>query len=186
MKKLAAIFVLISLLTGCVLQNREMDRFLALRAKLLQSNGCSFEAMITADYGKEYYQFGLSCVADAKGNLSFTVREPETIAGITGQISSEGGKLTFDDKALAFELLADGQLSPISAPWVLMKTLRGGYVDATGMDGEYLRATVHDSYRDDALELDIWLDAHDVPIRAEIMYADRKILSIEVKNLEFL
>ena len=178
--------ILLALLPGCVMKNGQMDRFLALRARMLQSKGCSFEVFVTADYGKECYQFSLTCRMDEQGTVSFTVNEPESIAGITGQISAEGGKLTFDDKALAFELLADGQLSPVSSPWVLMKTLRGGYIAAVGMDGEYLRATVHDSYRDDALQLDIWLDQYDNPIRAEILYADRKILSMEVKNLQFL
>jgi len=36
-----------------------------------------------------------------------------TISGITGSLSQNGGKLTFDDKALAFDVMADGLVSPV-------------------------------------------------------------------------
>ena len=48
------------------------------------------------------------------------------------------------------------------------------------MEGEYLRLCMDDSYRDDALHLDIWLNGEDVPAKAEILYGGRKILSMEV------
>lgn len=163
-----------------------MDRVLALRSRVLQSKGCSFDAVITADYGKEICTFTLSCTADEKGNVQFTVKEPAGIAGISGNISAKGGELTFDDKAVAFELLADGQLSPVSSPWVFVKTLRGGYIASGGKDGDYLLATIHDSYKDDALVLDIWFDDDDVPVRAEILWKDRRYLSMDVKNFRFL
>ena len=163
-----------------------MDRVLALRSKLLQAAGCSFTAVITADYGKQISQFTLDCKADPKGNVAFTVAQPETISGITGLVSGEGGKLTFDDQVLAFELLADGQLSPVSAPWIFVKTLRGGYITSVGMDGDNLRSAIDDSYADDALQLDIWHGDGDLPIRADILWDSRRILSMEIKNFQIL
>lgn len=186
MKRLVAIVSLVFLLTGCSAKDPQMDRVLALRSKMLQSKGCSFDAVITADYGKEICSFTLSCTADDTGNVKFTVMEPAGIAGISGNISAQGGNLTFDDKAVAFELLADGQLSPVSSPWVFVKTLRGGYIASSGKDGEYLLATIRDSYNDDALVLDIWFDDDDVPVRAEILWKDRRYLSMDVKNFRFL
>ena len=166
--------------------DENMDRVLALRAKTLQSKLCSFDAVITADYGDQIHKFTLSCASDEKGNVTFTVTAPETIAGITGRIDGAGGKLTFDDRVLAFALLADDQLSPVSSPWVFMKTLRGGYIVSCGMDGDYLLATIDDSYADDALQLDIWLDGGNIPVRAEILWKGRRFLSMEVKNFRFL
>ena len=179
-------FLLALLLTGCAGENEALDRTMALRANLLSASECRFDAVITADYGDKAHRFSVACVADGQGNVTFTVQEPESIAGITGSISGEGGKLTFDDTAVAFELLADGQVSPVSAPFLLIKTLRGGYVTACGSDGEQLRVSIDDSYEEDALHLDIWLGAGDLPVRAEILWSDRRILSLEVKNFEIL
>lgn len=186
MRKMAAVFALLLVLAGCKGENVQMDRVLKLRSKMLNANGCSFDAVITADYGRQSYEFTLACIADNQGNIQFTVQAPDSISGITGRVSTEGGKLTFDDKALAFELLADGQLSPVSSPWVLVKTLRSGYITACGMDGDDLFASIDDSYADDALHMDIWFDAKDLPMRADILWSDRRYLSMEVKNFQFL
>lgn len=154
---------------------------MVLRDKLL-SHECSFDADITADYGDKLHEFSVTCRSDTQGNLSFSVIQPESIAGITGTIEQSGGKLTFDDTALHFELLADGQLAPVCAPWVLLKTLRSGYLTSAGAEGELLRLTIDDSYAEDALHVDIWLDETDVPVRGEILYDERRILSLDVKN----
>ncbi len=158
---------------------------MALRAKLLGA-GVRFEAAVTADYGDEIYSFTMECQADAKGNVSFTVKEPDTIAGITGTADAAGGKLKFEGQVLAFPLMADDQFSPVAAPWVLMKTLRSGYLTSAGMDGEFLRVAIDDSYADDALHLDIWLDGEDIPVRAEVIWQGRRLLSIVVKGFAFL
>lgn len=186
MKRLAAVAVLLVTLWGCAETEEGLDRAMGLRVKLLGSGGWRFDAAITADYGDETCEFAVSCEGDKEGNMTFTVKEPETIAGITGNISAEGGKLTFDDKALAFELLADEQVTPVSAPWIFLKTLQGGNVRSCGMDGDLLRVSIDDSYDDDALRLDIWLDGDDLPVRGEILYRDRRILSLEVTNFEIL
>ena len=183
--KIAVAVILLSLLVGCKGEDRELDRAMALRAELL-AHGCSFDAEITADYGDKLYTFTLSCEGDALGNLGFTVKAPETIEGIAGTIAADGGKLKFEDTVLAFPLLADEQITPVSAPWLLLKTLQGGYLTSAGMDGEYLRLTVNDSYEEDALQLDIWLDSEDRPIRADILYDGRRILALSVLNFQIM
>ena len=185
MKKVLSLLLTGLLLTGCAAAPKEMDRALALRTKLLQASACTFDAEVTADYGDKLYTFGMNCSADAKGELSFRVCAPESISDITGRVSRQGGALTFDQTALHFSLLADDQLSPVSAPWILMKALRGGYITSAGMDGELLRVSVNDSYDDDALNLDVWLDAGDVPQKADICYDGKRILSIRVENVVF-
>ena len=182
MKKVAAVLCLVLFLTGCTGKRGEMDRAMGLRAKLLGCLECSFDVTITADYGDELYTFGMSCVGDNDGSIQFTVTQPETIAGITGSISAEGGKLTFDDTALSFELLADGQVTPVSGPWILMKTLMGGYLTDCVVEEDLLHLDIDDSYEDDALHLDIWLDQNDVPVQTEINYDGRQIVTMEVVN----
>jgi len=185
MKRIIGIVCLLVLLSGCAKGEAELDRAIALRTKLL-SQGVSFDAEITADYGDKTYTFSVSCKTDTGGNLVFSVREPAGISGISGTVSVSGGKLTFDDQALAFPLLADGQLSPVSGPWILMNSLRSGYLSSCGAEGNLLRVAIDDSYAQDALHLDIWLDEKDCPVRGEILWKGRRLLSIAVSNFVFL
>lgn len=182
MKKWVLCLLLLVGLCGCSAESKDLERGLALRTNLLKASGFSFDAEITADYGDKLHQFSMNCQSDREGNVTFQVTAPETITGITGSITEEGGTLTFDDTALHFDLLTDEQLSPVSAPWILVKTLRSGYLRTVGREEEELRLTIDDSYDDDALMVDVWLDGKDLPKRAEIVYDGRRILTLLVKN----
>lgn len=179
MKRLLAAVVLVLFLPGCGGKDSQMNRALALRERL-QAGSASFEAEITADYGDKLFTFLLDCRSDPEGNLSFEVREPESIAGISGSITGTKGKMTFDGTALAFPMLADGLLAPVTAPWVFLKTLRTGYLSSAGMEGELLRLCMDDSYQEDALHVDVWVDGENVPQRAEILHEGRKYLSLAI------
>lgn len=186
MRKCAVLVLLLLFLTGCSGSADEMETGMKLRSKLLQSSECSFRATVTADYGDRIHIFAMTCESDPEGDVAFTVTEPETLSGITGKLSGEGGKLTFDDTALHFELLAEDQLSPISAPWILIRTLRSGYMaSACREDGE-IRLSVDDSYEENPLRLDIWLNTQSEPVRADILYDGRRILSVAVDDFEIL
>lgn len=158
---------------------------MALRSKLLSSDGYSFDAEITADYGDRLYSFSMNCRVDDEASVAFSVTAPQTIAGITGNITEKGGRLTFDDTALAFELLADGQFSPVSAPWLLVHTLRSGYLTSCAeTEGGWI-LSIDDRYEDDALNLTVYLGADDLPSAAEVSWKGRRILSLTVKNFTF-
>lgn len=182
MKKRAIWLAALVLLTGCGGKNRELERGLSLRARLLQGEGCSFSLDITADNGEQVCTFAMDCQADKQGGVTFTVTAPQTIAGIGGSLSGEGGKLTYGDTVLDLGTVAQGQVNPISAPWLLVKTLRSGCITAAGEDGELLRLSIDDSYADDSLQLDIWCDSADTPVRAEVVWENRRILSLTIRN----
>ena len=186
MKRLIALVSLTFVLTGCLGVDEELEQIMTFRASLLSGMGCSFDAIITADYRETIYTFGLSCRGDELGNLSFVVTEPESISGISGRIDADGGEMTFDHQALAFECLTDEQLSPISAPWLMLKVLRGGYITSCTEEDGKLRVSLNDSFEADALKADVWLDDGDRPVYAEFLWKERKILSLEVKNFEIL
>ena len=59
----------------------------------------------------------------------------------------QGGKLTFDSTALAFGLLADGKVSPATAPYVVAESWRTGYITSVGREENGLRLTVDTSLR---------------------------------------
>ena len=155
---------------------------MGLRADLLGCSQCTFDAVITADYGDELHTFAMNCTGSGSGDLFFTVTAPESIAGITGKFEGKKGMLTFDGFALEFPRLTDDQITPVSGPWILLRTLVGGYLTSCGPDGDNLRVTINDSYEDDALTLDVWLNTENAPIRAEILYDGRRIVTMDIEN----
>ena len=184
MKKGLALICLAMFFTGCSAES-ELQHAMRFRDALLSGNGCSFTAHITADYGDELQEFTMDCTGDNQGNLKFSVTEPESISGITGSASEAGGALTFDDVALHFDLMAQDALSPVSAPWIFLKTLRSGYIVSACYEEELLHLSIDDSYEDDALRLDIWLE-EDRPVRGEILHDGMRILTLGVANFQIL
>lgn len=186
MKRFICILFAILLLCGCSSGDTQMDTALKMRKALLDSDGCTFTAVVVADYTDSTYTFSLECNVSAAGDLSFSVSDPNTIAGISGTVSGEGGALCFDEEVLAFETIAQGRITPVSAPWVLIKTLRSGYISACGRDEEYIHLQIDDSYREEALKLDIWLDRQNCPVRAEIFWQQQRVIGMDVRNFTFL
>lgn len=185
MKRIFALILSMLLLCGCSGTAEQMDRAMALRGKIQQKE-VAFAVALTADYGDKIHTFSMECRGDIQGNMKFTVLQPQSIAGITGVIAKDSGKLTFDDQVLAFDVLADGLISPVSGPWVLLETLRSGYLTSCAMEGEQLRLAIDDSYQEKALHLDVWLDSADLPKRCEIYWQGRRLLSMDVSNFTFL
>jgi hypothetical protein len=54
------------------------------------------------------------------------------------------------------------------------------------MEAGCIRVAIDDSYGEDALHLDIWLDENDLPKRGEILWKGRRILSLDIENFVFL
>lgn len=155
------------------------------RQKLYESNGCNFEATVTADYADKTYEFSMDCSTESSGAVSFTVIAPETIAGVAGVISDDGGKLTFDDKVLLFEPLTDGRLSPAIAPWIMIRTLSGGYIKAASHGEIGTVITFDDIYMSENLQVEITFDSMQRPIYCEILWEGRRILSTRISNFTF-
>lgn len=185
MKRWIGLVLVMVMLCGCAADNDQMDRALNLRGKLQRSN-VAFDVDIVADYGDKTYTFSTHCQSDAVGNMKFTVTKPESIEGISGTLGKGTGKLTFDDKVLAFDVLADGLISPVSGPWVMLETLRSGYLTSCGQDADGLRLTIDDSYAEKALHLDVWLDQQDIPKYCDIFWNGRRLLSMTVSSFAFV
>ena len=182
---IASILCITVLLSGCSHANAPTDKALALRNRILDSNGCSFSATITADYGEKVYQFSMDCVSDSEGNLTFSVVEPTSIAGITGKITDSGAGITFDNKVLAFPTIADGQVTPVTAPWLLIKTLRSGFLRGCTTGEESYQIIIDDTYAEEALRLHIFVE-NGVPAESEIFWKERRILTVSVENFNYL
>lgn len=189
MGKMRGLLVLpaLALLLGCAAgEQGEMSQALEFRARLQGAGGCAFVGEITADYGDEVYAFTAACTTEEDGSLAFCVTEPETIAGITGTVDGQGGTLTFDGAALAFDLLADGKVSPATAPYVMAESWRTGYITSAGADGAGLRMTVDTSFEENPLTVDTWLDAEKkIPVFAEVCYNGQRILTVTISEFQY-
>jgi hypothetical protein len=64
----------------------------------------------------------LECEADEDGQISFSVIEPSTVEGITGVVQGDEGTITYDGLQLVFPLMVYGQISPVSAPALLVSS----------------------------------------------------------------
>lgn len=182
MKRVTVVLIFMILICGCGNNNSNIDKAMSLRDSLLSANKCFFSVQINADYQSECYSFRMDCTADEKGNINFSITAPETIAGITGSISENDGKLTFDDKYLVFAPFIDGLISPVSAPWMFMNTLRSGYISGCLEDENGSTFVFNDSFQDSALELMITMDANSIPTSAEIFWQGRRAVTLVVEN----
>ena len=73
MKRVLAVLMILLTLTGCTGGSNELDRAMVLRDALQKGNGCTFEAVITADYGDKIYNFRMKCQSDSAGTVVFEV-----------------------------------------------------------------------------------------------------------------
>ena len=163
-----------------------MDNAIELRNDLQRGNGCKFKASITADYGDVSYTFAMQCSANNHGDIAFTVSEPKSISGISGSLDGDGGKLTFDDEILAFNVLADDLITPVGAPWFFLKALRGGYVKACEENEDGIHIIANDTYSDNAFQVDIYTNKDLIPIHSDIFWDGRRIVSIALSNFTIL
>ena len=86
---------------------------------------------------------------------------------------------------LAFQTIADGQVTPVTAPWLLIKTLKSGYLrDCTDTENGY-KISIDDSYEAEALRLQIYIEK-DLPVSGEIFWKGRRVLTLTVENFKYL
>lgn len=182
MRKILMCITVMILLTGCRSNEGQADAVMNLRQRISTCTSCEFDAGILADFGEFTYQFKLKCNTDSSGVLHFSVAEPESISGIRGTIDLQGGKIHFENNALGFPVLADGELSPVSGPWIFLRGLQSGYLSSWGMDGDSLKISIDDVLEGNPLRLDVWMDGENIPNYAEILWNKRRILSLNIEN----
>ena len=118
--------------------------------------------------------------------MRFRVTEPESIAGISGVLGDISGGITFDDQVLAFEMMADGQITPVSAPWHLIEALRGGYLHGYCETKEGMQVQINDSYMGENIMSEILLDSQGIPLQCQLFWSGRRFMTLTVSNFSFL
>ena len=183
-RKLGVLAVMLLFFVGCSARQTPIQQALDFRTALLETESCSFRAAVTADYGDRFYQFTLNSHTDTQ-NTELEVVEPEAIAGIRATVDTTGTTVSFDDAVLEFGKLANGFVSPVTVPWLLVQCWRQSYIDCSGPDGELERVTYLHGYEDGQLAIDTWLDSSGVPVRAEIFYEGRRCITVEITDFRY-
>lgn len=173
--------LLLVFLMGCTGRDPAMEAALELRSRCLGARQIHFRTQISADYITHIESFNLECVQNTDGSMAFQILGPVDIEGIRGTVSGAEGTVEFDDTVLAFPLMAEGRLSPLSGPWVMMQAIRSGNILSAGQEGELLHLIIDDSYGDNALSVDLWLDDEAV-CAAEIAWEGRRCLTMTVEE----
>lgn len=186
MRKWVAVLLLVTLLFGCSNGNETVDHGLAVRKLFMDESGVRFVADIVADYGDMRHSFSVQCEASLTGDIKFTVIKPDTINGIEGVISASGGKLQFADKILLFEPLVFGQISPALAPWLLVKAIQGGYIRSQSIDRDSCQLLIEDTYQSADLQVILTLNEDNIPTCGEIIWSNRRILTVYITQFDKL
>jgi len=184
LKKLLFVLPLVLMLAACGSDNTVRAR--SLREKLLTEKGCAFSVAVTADYTTEQYDFSMDCTWSREAGVVFTVTSPETVSGITGTLAENGGELTFDDKVLAFQYMADGQISPVQVPYVIMHTLTGGYFKTCTVGSGKYCLDADCTYRENSIAMSLWLSEDSIPQNGELFWEGNRIVSFTVEGFRFL
>lgn len=148
----------------------------------MNNDGCSFTAGIRADYGERVYEFTMS-VATSGEETTLTVLQPESISGITARVSEDRTSVTFDGTELDFGILANGLLSPVETPWLLMQCWKQAYIAYAGADGDQQRVTYLRGYDEEEITVDTWFSSG-VPVYAEVSCGDTRYLTVEITDFQ--
>lgn len=176
----------LSLLCACSGGQKEdaLQTAMDFRAALLNAASYSFKAEVTADYGERVYEFSMDCVCSG-GTTNITVTKPDTISGITAQVTNASGEVTFDGTALDFGTLADGNIVPLAVPAVAADSWTSAYIASAGKEKDALRVHYERGYDDAQLLVDTWFSLkNNLPIYAEVCYNDSCILQMRLSDFQ--
>ncbi len=161
-----------------------MGAAMELRTKLLE-RGCRFTAEIEAHLDDGTAEFVLSCTCDPDGSVTVEVTQPETIAGITATVEHGAREARFDDVALDFGLLADGQLAPMAIPQLLYGAWTGEYIREAGADGDRLTAVYLSGWGDRELVIEQWLTGDGTPEYADLWFGAKNAASVHIRDFSY-
>lgn len=159
-----------------------MQQALQLRTELLQAGGCRYAADVSVNYDDVRFDFSLDCVCGADGAARMTIRAPQTLAGIAAELSASSARVEFEDTAVAFGLMADGNLAPMQLPQLLVRALCADYIEAAGREGDAVRVTYLHGYDEKELTVDVWLSGALMPDYAEVSYQGQMLAAMTITD----
>lgn len=165
------------LLTGCG-QNRAAAQREEWAAELAVQPELRFTAALRAEYADRTVHLRLRYEGEAEG-CTLRVLEPEELAGVCLHLGSDGAQLRFEELRLDAGPLDRWGLSPASALPALVEALRTGHLESAWTEGDL---TVWELVADDALTVQVWLDADLAPQRAELRSDGRVGVFVDISD----
>ncbi|MEA4965596.1 MAG: hypothetical protein VB055_07230 [Oscillospiraceae bacterium] len=184
-KLTAVLMMLCLLLTSCGAAENSMKDALAFRSVLQEHGGCSFTAAVTTEVEDRGYCFTLQAEYRTDAPTRITVTEPETLRGISAELTAADAVIAFDGVELDFGTLDSRLSSPLYCPLVFGSCWDQEYIDCAGADGDSYRVTYRMGYDDEELILETWF-TEGVPSRCEIYGGETLLLSADVESFIFL
>jgi len=184
-KLITIITLIILLLTSCQgSKNKGQELALDIRTSLIKAEKLELTTEAKADYGDRVYDFTFTYTGNAdKGEIKITA--PESIAGLTAEVSVSGGTLKYDGAVLDTGALTKDGLSPAEAMPVLISQWQSGYI--SGCNYEKLGDTQTLAVTTDVTETvkqRTWFDVKThLPIRAELSENGKMVIACTFENV---
>lgn len=130
----------------------------AFLADAAQAESIRLDAVLTALSGEKVLEYTLSCgYTDHIAQVS--VLAPETLAGITAELSGTDLKLSYQGTALETQLLTEGGLVPAAVLPRMLTALADGHLDRLGKgDWEGEDCLTAELLVEDGLTVALWLE----------------------------
>lgn len=123
------------------------------------------------------------CRYKTDGTASMELTQPESLRGIRAETDSDGSEVSFGGTGAAFGALADGNLAPMAAPYMMGSCWAGEYIESAGGEDGGTHAVYLKNYGSDELRLDVWLSADTgYPAYCEISFGGRKVLAAAISD----
>ncbi len=183
MRRALLLVLTIALVFLCACGGGEEERLQEMRTELDPAGEIVLTAVLTAQSEEKILEYTLSC-GYTGGDTTVTILAPESVAGITAQVSGEELALSYGDAALELELLTETGVAPVAVLPSMISALLEGHLQSTstGTHGE-TDCIVGEFFADDGLTVSLWFQETDlVPVYGELWENGVRVAWCEISD----
>lgn len=185
MKRMAAVLLTLTLLSGCGAP-QEAETLLG---RFAAAQSCEMEAELCCEWETEQRRYTLHCLWQPEGESRVTVRQPEELAGLSAVFDGESCTLCYEDQVLDAGTLGESGLSPAEVLPRLMEALRTGWLleeSREERNGEALLRLTLETEEDGVKQYwTVWLREDGTPAAAEVTIKEKLIFRGEFTLFSF-
>ena len=176
----SALMMTLLLLPGCGEREVRLEKsFDAVRQAVTAAQSISFQAELTADWGDNAADYGLSVAYDGQQTVQ-ELRSPALLAGIRARSLRGQTSVEYDGAVLGAGPLDGEGLSPMSAVPVIIDALASAYVELLWWEGEDMAARLYVGEQSVAT---VWLDGQSLALTgAEIACDGKTVITCRVTD----
>ena len=168
-------------MSGCEKEGDVMQNALDFRASVLNAAVCTYEGNITANYGDRMYTCTAQCqYSPSELTAVMTLTAPESISGIVATTTSDSGVVEFEDVAVEFGELGNGNVAPMELSQLVGDAWTKGWIESVSQEGEDWLYTYRLGYDEEELVIYTRLTPQKIPYAVEIYENDTCILEVDI------